>query len=181
LAGYLGANGLSVQTMVVESPYVDRHYIEEYSRYYASSFRPPPPATVRIHCFAEPWTDEQLDSAVTAVAGGDEQREALQNRLQASYRGYVVVRPLPYAPIGRSVLAVYSDKPSRQFTTQPHRVHLLGLELVVDGVPFQQQEVAVGACATTAMWSALAVVSRSTGSRGPTPYQITEAAPGTTP
>ena len=43
-------------------------------------------------------------------------------------------------------------------------------------MPFQQQEQAVGACATTAVWSALAQVMRHDGGRAPTPFAVTEAA-----
>lgn len=53
---------------------------------------------------------------------------------------------------------------------------MAGIELTVRGVPFQQQEVAVGVCATTAIWVALAAAARSVGHRSPTPNQITEAA-----
>lgn len=129
LAGYLGSHGLSIRTMLVESPYVDRHYIEEYSRYYATAFRSPSSSTVRIHFFTDDLTDGQLREGLVNAAGGNEQRLIFQVRLQASYRGYIVVRPLPSAPIGRTILAVYSDKESRRFTTQPHRAHLLGLEM----------------------------------------------------
>ena len=58
----------------------------------------------------------------------------------------------------------------------PYDVHLAGLRLRVRGIPFQQQEQAVGACATTAIWSALARVMRSDGGRAPTPFAVTEAA-----
>ncbi len=40
----------------------------------------------------------------------------------------------------------------------------------------QQQEQAVGACATTAVWSAIAQVMRHDGGRAPTPFAVTEAA-----
>jgi hypothetical protein len=176
LDGYLGPGGLGIQTILVENPYVDRHYIEEYSRYYASAFQTPPASTVRLHFFAELLTDEGLGDSIIGAANGSAPWMEAQARLQTSYRGFVVVRPLPSAPIGRTVLATYAGKGSRRFVTQAHRVHIMGLELVVHGVPFQQQEVAVGACATTAMWSALTVTSRATGHRGPTPYQVTEAA-----
>lgn len=176
LAGYLGPGGLGIKTILIEDPYVDRHYIEEYSRYYASSFQTPPASTVRLHFFAEVLTDADLLDSISLAANGSAEWKKEQARLQTSYRGFVVVRPLPSAPIGRTVLAAYADKGARRFATQAHRVHLLGFELVVHGVPFQQQEVAVGACATTAMWSALTVTSRATGHRGPTPYQVTEAA-----
>jgi len=50
------------------------------------------------------------------------------------------------------------------------------LRLGICGVPFQQQEQAVGACATSAAWSALAQVMRHDGGRAPTPFAVTEAA-----
>jgi hypothetical protein len=176
LDSYLGPGGLAIKTILREEPYVDRHYIEEYSHYYASAFQTLPASTVRLHFFADVLTDEGLYDSITEAAKGSAEWKQVQARLQTSYRGFVVVRPLPSAPIGRTVLATYADKGARRFTTQIHRVHIMGLELVVHGVPFQQQEVAVGACATTAMWSALTVTSRATGHRGPTPYQVTEAA-----
>lgn len=186
LADYLGARGLRVRTMLVEQPYIDRHYIEEYGRYYASSFRPPSSFTTRIHVFADALDgdhldedvldDERLDALLTEAATGAAARCRVESLLQARYRGFIVVRPLPSAPIGRTVLSSYSDKETRQYIALPHRVHIMGMELTVHGVPFQQQEVAVGACATTAMWSALSAASRAAGHRGPTPYQLTEAA-----
>ena len=57
-----------------------------------------------------------------------------------------------------------------------NRVHLAGLALVIEGLPFQQQDQGVGACATTALWSALAKVMRTDGQRPPTPLAITAAA-----
>jgi hypothetical protein len=101
----------------------------------------------------------------------------LRRRLREAFRGFIVIRPLPAAPIGRTVVATYADRPARNFETlQTNNAHLLGFELSVQAVPFQQQEEAVGACATTAVWSALASVARATGHRAPTPYAVTEAA-----
>ena len=39
--------------MVVDDRYVDRHFLEEYTGYYATSLRPPGPTTQRIHFFSE--------------------------------------------------------------------------------------------------------------------------------
>lgn len=110
-------------------------------------------------------------------ANGEQQHQSAQKRLQTAYLGFCVVRPIPSAPIGRTVLRPYKDLASRIVpTAHVHRVHLCGLELEVSGVPFQQQETAVGACATTAIWSALAVAARNTGRRAPTPFEVTDAA-----
>lgn len=52
----------------------------------------------------------------------------------------------------------------------------MGLTLTIEGVPFQQQDQAVGACATTALWCAIAATTRRDGGRAPTPLAITTAA-----
>lgn len=177
LAGYLRHPSLGVKTLLIEKPYVDRHYMEEYGRYYALSFRPPKPTTTRVHAFAVDLTDDQLQQIIETAAGGPEQRLEQERALQSAYRGFIVLRPLAAAPVGRTVLEPFRGLESRRFQcAQVHRVHLTGFELTVRGVPFQQQEQAVGACATTAIWSALAGAARSSGRRGPTPYEITEGA-----
>lgn len=97
--------------------------------------------------------------------------------MQRIYLGSVVVRPIPEVPIGRTVLRVLEDDPERQFKCiRPYICHFLGLNLTVNGLAFQQQDQAVGACATTALWSALSRVCHVDGYRAPTPMAITEAA-----
>ena len=161
---------------VVEQPYVDRHYMEEYSAYYSTSFTRVSPHAARIHFFTERWKLADLE-ALFAEAGTEEGHDSARTRLQDAYVGFVVVRPIAAAPIGRTVLRPYgSDAGARVMEVAEHVVHLGGLTLTVRGVPFQQQEVAVGACATTAIWSALAAASRMNGFRAPTPFAITEAA-----
>src|SRR5205823_1832852 len=50
------------------------------------------------------------------------------------------------------------------------------LQLRVDGLAFQQQDLAVGACATAAVWTALSRVARHEGMRAPTPAEVSDAA-----
>jgi hypothetical protein len=177
LDAYLRNPGIGAKTLVVEHPYTDRHYMEEYQRYYASSFRPPPPQTTRVHVLAMELDDEGLAEINRESALGTEKWSEVKHRLQTAYRGFIVLRPLAAAPVGRTVLAPFAGEDVRVFRSiQKHLAHPIGLELAVRGVPFQQQETAVGACATTAVWSALAAAARATGRRGPTPYAITEGA-----
>jgi len=61
-------------------------------------------------------------------------------------------------------------------TTLTYPVHLLGFEFEVRGLAFQQQDRAVAACATTAIWCAMQRAARFEGGRAPTPSAITEAA-----
>lgn len=58
-----------------------------------------------------------------------------------------------------------------------HEAHLHGLTLQVPSLPFQQQDQGLGACATTALWCALARVTRADGGRAVTPLDVARAAP----
>ncbi len=161
--------------MVVESPYVDRHYLEEFTGYYATSLRPPPSKVGRIHflteAFAEDWLTTLLATAATDYEG-------VSKRLATSYLGFMVVRPIPAAPVGRTVLRPYARQGGRCFGPErsQNRAHLGGVEIAFEGVPFQQQDQGVAACATTALWSALAKVARNDGIRPSTPLTVTESA-----
>jgi hypothetical protein len=134
---------------------------------------PPRPKATRLHFFDRRWT---LDDLKVQLAGaiarpGDHQ-------LAAHYLGFSVIRPLPAAPIGRTVLRTYRGVAERCFAPAElaHRVHLAGLTIELQGLPFQQQDQGVAACATTAVWSALTKVLRTDGGRAPTPFAVTVAA-----
>lgn len=175
LGSYLSNEETNAQTILIETPYVDRHYLEEYVNYYATTLRPPPPKATRLHFFKHDLTDEAFAALIARAAGGV--YEEVCTELNSHYLGFAVIRPLPDAPVGRTVLATFQTI-DRCYTLPSHayRVHLCGLKLTICGVPFQQQEQAVGACATTAVWSALAQVMRHDGGRAPTPFAVTEAA-----
>jgi hypothetical protein len=167
------------KTLVIETPYVDRHYLEEYSAYYFSALRNGGPTTTRIHVFSEAFDRTKLREWIQQAAGGDAaKRREIEDKLDDAYLGFMTIRPIPSAPFGRTILRPYEDKPTRSYIPSEggHPVHLMGIELMARGLPFQQQEQAVGACATTAVWSAMSRVVRSDGGRAPTPYSVTLAA-----
>jgi hypothetical protein len=176
LASYLRKGDTRARSMVIEAPYVDRHYLEEFAGYYATKLHPPRSHATRIHFFGVELDSRKLDGRLKdAVAAYDAACKALSD----VYLGFVVVRPIPSAPIGRTLLRPYTDRKSRCFTSAirtPHDVHLAGLTLKVNAVPFQQQDQAVGACATTAIWSSLARAMRGDGNRATTPLAVTAAA-----
>jgi hypothetical protein len=62
------------------------------------------------------------------------------------------------------------------WATGEHSVHLGNLTMTVEGLAFQQQDLAVGACATAALWTALHRVTRYEGMRAPTPAEVSQAA-----
>ena len=173
LASYLGHQELGTKTILVEHPYVDRHWLDEYAGYYATLLDPPRPKATRLHFFDVAWSlDDFKAHLATAIEGNG------RNEIAAHYLGFCVVRPLPAAPIGRTVLRTYGAVAERCFAPAAltHRVHLAGLTIELVGLPFQQQDQGVAACATTAIWSALTKVIRMDGGRAPTPYAVTMAA-----
>lgn len=176
LCSYLSHPEAKAQTIIIEHPYVDRHYLEEYTNYYATTLHPPNPKTTRFHYFSCELSEERLTQLIISASSG--QYTDVCSSLTAQYLGFSVIRPLPDAPIGRTILATFSAHDRRCYTLPPHpyKVHFCGLKFLINGVPFQQQEQAVGACATTAIWSALAQVMRHDGGRAPTPFAVTEAA-----
>jgi len=178
IQSYLQRRTALAKTMVVEKPYVDRHYLEEYGAYYFSAFRNGGATTTRIHFFDTEFDKGKLSEWIRAAASSDVERDKVQHDLDEAYIGFITVRPIPSAPIGRTILRPYKDKPTRSYIPSEggHPVHLLGFELTARGLPFQQQEQAVGACATTALWSAMSRVVRADGGRAPTPFSVTQAA-----
>jgi hypothetical protein len=174
LAGYLERD-LSAKTLLVERHYIDRHFIEEFSAYYGRCLAPVPNACTRLHAFSLAFDTQALDERIRqAASGGFEQ---VLEELQEAYLGFIVVRPLPSVPLGRTVLRCPAGLETRKYeTTVDYSVHLLGFELSVRGIAFQQQDVAVAACATTAIWTALQRMARHEGGRTPTPSAITQAA-----
>lgn len=175
---------LGALTLVIEHHYVDRHFSEEYSAYHARDLVQRPNACARIHAFTEKWRDKDWVEMCTSVlgageggAGSYERLDEIQRRLSEAYLGFVVVRPVPFAPIGRTALRAPGDPDGYIGAVVTYPVHLLGFELEVRGaLGFQQQDGAVGTCATTAVWSALQRVRRRDGARCPSPSEITEAA-----
>ena len=143
---------LGARSCLIESRYIDRDYSSDYRRFYAQTFKSYERHCKRIHLFA---TDIEaiLSSADSWIA----RVEALEGTADGAYLGFIVVRPLPTAPIGRTVLR--NDGPkgpgleSIVTTRAKYGAHLLGAELTVPGAAFMQQDQRVGACAQVAIWT----------------------------
>lgn len=177
LASYLaGVPGRPARSILVEARYVDRHYLEEYTAYYATTFRSPSPQTTRLHLFASELNDEKLSDLLKRAAQGE--LEQVSAELTTDYLGFVTVRPIPSAPIGRTMLAHYGETDDRRYggVLRGCVARPVGIPLVFDALPFQQQDQGVGACASAALWSSLAKATREAGMRAPAPHSVTAAA-----
>ena len=178
---YMGfyLESLGCRTIVHERHYIDRHYMDDFALFYSRSLRNYPNSGQRLHFFASDFDDDRWHGFVRRANDGN--RDAVARELAAHYLGFMVVRPLPSSPIGRTVLKVdHSIGPDGQHRVFPavrrYAVTLAGLSLSVNGLGFQQQDQGVSACATIALWSALQRTAPLEGLSSPTPAQITEAA-----
>src|SRR6266851_970531 len=151
---------LGAVSVVVEDHYIDRHYLDDFARYYSRSFAAPPAYCKRLHFFT--LDPAKLDALFTKSCESVAARTEVENTLvpptgDQPYLGFVVRRPLADAAIGRTVLKTYpADGGRRHFeVVRDYRVHLLGLTLKVQGLAYQQQDRGAAVCASTALWSAL--------------------------
>lgn len=151
LHGYL--SDLEVTTALEEPYYFDRDYLSEFAAFYGASARGYPNVCRRLHFFRGPELDRSALEAAMSMTG-----PALAE-LQERYCGFIVIRPIPGAPLGRTVLAHYKDRAPRtpRITTpaRTYSVHIAGLRLEIKGLAWQQQDAAVSACATIALWTML--------------------------
>lgn len=174
LCGYL--TELGVGALLVENHYVDRHHLDAFADYYAKSFNPPSAHCQRVHFFANLDASE-LGWLANTFFAIREHRANARDAMQTRYKGFVVRRPLEGAFLGRTVLATYPVAGRRHYTVvRPYRVNVSGIDLVVQGLAYQQQDQGAAVCASTSLWSALQRVAYVSGNRTPTPSQITRAA-----
>lgn len=180
IANYL-ENSLGCRLFIIEDHYIDREYMDSFASYYAKCLRPYPNYCKRLHFF-----DKQFDLALVArflsEATGKSKPEdqgtvASAQAINRSYLGFVVVRPQNQSFVGNSVLCPLPDADGRSMSCKRrYEVNLLGLNLRVDGLAFQQQDRAVSACASAALWSALHKTAFDEAIKIPSTVEITAGA-----
>lgn len=134
------AYALGAQSAVLEYRYVDPDYRNEHSRFYSTTFRRYPDVAHRLHFFVD---------QVPATLASEHQIARFDN---LGYLGYTVLRPLPGAPVGRSMLAVPLDSRPHVTCVATDKVNLLGEPLKVVGAPFVSQDAQMSVCAHATLW-----------------------------
>lgn len=125
-------------TVVVENRYVDADYRSDYSAFWSGRFEPGTGFTRRMHFFRRELADDEVH-----VLPADH-----------GYLGYVIVRPVPYGPVGRAVVAPPPQLLERGATLAlvDDEVSFFGNDLKIRGAPFCQQDREFLRCAHAAAW-----------------------------
>ncbi len=149
---YKYLDSLGCKTILLESEYVDRDYLEDYSRYYVKCFTRYGERCARLHFFSESFNHSDFTEKLQKY------NTATQSALNQIYLGFIVVKPLPKTFIGKSCLKVYpsiQESQTKKVIKRTYNISLFGIPLNLETVAFQEQDKVVSACATTAIWTAL--------------------------
>ena len=165
---------LQAKTILREPKYFDRDYLAEFASFYSVSSKGYPNFCERFHFFSK-----NISRRTLIAASGGSPRSLKQ--LQDAYLGFIVKRPIPAAPLGRTVLKWYPDEfsdttPRVSASSRKNFVHIAGVELYVEGLAWQQQDSGVGACATVSLWSMFQSSAFDDHHAIPTTAEITQAA-----
>ena len=147
--------------------------LDDYQAYYVRCFKMYNKECKRIHFFKSIFTQDEFNKYLI-----DDYSAEFKKILNDSYLGHIVVKPLPEALIGKTVLVTYpSDGGRRSFPClRDYKVGLFGTELNLKSLAFQEQDTVLAACATTALWSAFQQTAIIFDSKLPSPSKITTVA-----
>ncbi len=142
-------------TILLEPAYIDREFLEDYSRYYVKRFGNDGYVCGRLHFFSRGIDHENLDLLLLGREAGG----LTPSELQKHYLGFMVVKPLSRTFVGKTCLKLTGDTSdgagTKKKIVKRYDVNLFGIKLHVDSIAFQEQDKVVAACATTAIWTAL--------------------------
>lgn len=156
---------LKAKTVLLEFNYVDKDYLEDFSRYYVKRFGNDGHKCARLHFFSS----EVDHRTITSILQRGKAAQKEINALNKGYLGFMVIKPLPRTFIGKTCLKVMPDERNenkrKRRLAREYNVDLFGISLKVESIAFQEQDKVVAACATTAIWASLhALKMRSTRS-----------------
>jgi hypothetical protein len=169
---YLTAIG--AKSMLVENDYTDGDYLDDFANYYVRCHQNYSRRCKRIHFFSILIKKSEFSKIVTGSA-----EENIKDKFRKSYLGFIVVRPLPQAVIGRTVLKTLdNDNGRRNYTcVKDYHVNLFGIELDIEkSLAFQEQDTVIAACATVSLWCCFHKTAEMFGTPAPRPAAITHLA-----
>lgn len=146
---------LRARYIIAEKNYVDKDYSIDYSLFYSRSFFPYNKKCLRLSFFSGKNTKEKITSIIR-----DFDKRVLED-ISGNFLGFIVIKPLAERYVGRTVLRTYPNEDKRKKIIRifprlaNYQASLYGMPLRINSVAFQEQDKAVSACATVALWVAL--------------------------
>jgi hypothetical protein len=140
---------LGARAALLEDAYIDRDFSVAHSKFYATLFQPSTKYCQRVHFFAQDLPEDLLERSA-------KDRAKLITDQQPHYLGFLVLRPLPHAPVSWGVLSAKHAANNPKVRVPVRGVywcHVQGAELYVEGAPCTEQDGRVGACAQAAAWT----------------------------
>ncbi|HVS98195.1 MAG TPA: papain-like cysteine protease family protein [Puia sp.] len=126
---------------LIEYPYVDRIYRDSYYSYFSSKHNEYYRDCIRISLFDIKLKDSDFRS-----------RKSIP-RLEAAFRGYVIIRPTFPHIIGRTLIDPRAFKKGNfRICQYSAAVSVNGIKLQVSGFPFSSQDGESISCAETTIW-----------------------------
>ncbi len=164
---------LGCKSMIVESPYQDNEYRDEFYHYHSRVFRRFSRDCCRLHFFTNHLKKGFIDDL--KAPEGTPNKHTPKN---LDYLGFIVIRPTESAKIGRTVLKQLKGENNADFILCGSEFSaILGkLSLKVKGVPFIQADRRVMVCAQASLWIALRSMHQKFGLPTVTPYKTSKSA-----
>ncbi len=151
------AGEVGCECFAIESPYIDRDYMEDHSAFYSKKSVSVSQPLSSNALFRRTDGDYQRATAPDHRDGLNQGHEAYIDACRdfstQYYLGFSIIKPLVGTPVGKTVLKCFplesqDNSYRRRFScTKRYVSHFCGCKMIVDGLAFQQQDVGVSACA----------------------------------
>ena len=129
--------------VVIETEYDDRVYRDCFYSYYSTKLECYERNCIRLSLFEQSITDE------------DEFSFEYSKKIQDAYLGFIILRPLVNACIGRNVISPKAEKNCEDLAIREVEVKssCMGYKLKVCGFPHSSQDGEMMSCAETTIWT----------------------------
>lgn len=159
------ARDAGARTVIAEHRYVDADYRSEHSAFYSTTYRRYPSIAHRLHFFADDRTELDHPSDRPSQFPSD------------TYLGYSVMRPVPAAPVGRTLIAPPNELEPHVSCRATDKVNLFGSELEVSAAPYMSQDAQLGVCVHVTAWVIAYYHHQVLGGQRRLPSEISGAVP----